>query len=247
MPIRDTKVPHPDDNVSHRGEYEGLRDEIKLYQQEMHRTWLWAIIPAGVVYAWLASPVPAGAVYTWIEKSKSKDSTPFPPEVWFIPVVFVLLCGIRYLVFSCRINQLAEYQCDLEEDAFGKKGKLRGIAARNRQSHLPVMFVIGACLVWGALLGCATYVSCEACKMKPRPYILGASVVWLALAAYPIHLSWKLWRMKPSDSDSPPSVGPPAPASPLAPIQLAPSPLATPPVSPSPASPPTNSQPTHKP
>jgi hypothetical protein len=35
-------------------EYKALREEIMLYHHEMHRTWLWAIIPAAAVYTWLA-------------------------------------------------------------------------------------------------------------------------------------------------------------------------------------------------
>jgi hypothetical protein len=48
------------------------------------------------------------------------------------------------------------------------------------------MSVIGACLVWGVLLGCAIYLSCEPSKMKRMPFILGASLVWGILVAYPI-------------------------------------------------------------
>jgi hypothetical protein len=181
-----------DTKLSHQGEYEALREEIMLYQQEMHRTWLWAIIPAGAVYTWLASRMLQTVA------QQPQPSTPFPRSVWFIPVVFVLLCGIRYLVFACRINQLARYQCELEEDAFGKEGRLRGIASCNRESLLPMMCVIGACLVWLGLLLCSTYISCTLSQMKPMCLALGAGLVWVILVIYPIYLAYALWRTKPN-------------------------------------------------
>ncbi len=233
MPTRDTKVPHPDDKPSHRGEYEALRDEIKLLQHEMHQTWLWAVIPAGAVYAWLAS-------------ATAKGSPSLPAELWFIPVVLVLLCGIRYLVFACRINQLVEYQCDLEEDAFGREGKLRGIASCHRKDFFPMISIVGAWFVWGVLMDCAIYLSCEASKMGRMQYIFVASLVWVILAIYPICLSWKL-RQNGKDSDPAPAGGSTAQASPLVPIQPAPSTLAPPVVSSPAASSPATSQPTNKP
>jgi hypothetical protein len=227
MATKDTKL-------SHHDEYEVVRDEITLYQQEMHRTWLWAIIPAGAVYTWLAS-------------HKPEPSAPLPPAVWFIPVIFVLLCGIRYLVFSCRINQLAEYQCELEEDAFGKGGKLPGIASRNRQGFLPMISVIGACLVWGGLLASAVYLSCTLSQMKPMPLIRGACLIWAGLVVYPIYLSRMLSQKKPNHSDPAEAIAPPAPVSSLVPVQAAPLPLLASRVSPSAASSPATSQPAHIP
>jgi len=54
----DTKPPPLEErkpSLSHLDEYKALHDEITLYQHEIHRTWLWAIITAGAIYAWLAS------------------------------------------------------------------------------------------------------------------------------------------------------------------------------------------------
>src|ERR1017187_450710 len=39
--------------LNHLEEYKVTREEIAMYQREMHLTWLWAIIPAGAVYTWL--------------------------------------------------------------------------------------------------------------------------------------------------------------------------------------------------
>jgi hypothetical protein len=41
-----------DTKLSHLDEYKALRDEITLYQQEIHRTWLWAIIQAKSIHPW---------------------------------------------------------------------------------------------------------------------------------------------------------------------------------------------------
>jgi hypothetical protein len=112
--------PSPNPKLSHLEEYKALRDEIMLYQQEMHRTWLWAIIPAAAVYTWLSLQV--------------SHLSNVPPGVWFIPTAFVLLCSVRYGVFWYRIDRLAKYQCLLEEHAFGDNPENRcGVARWNRK------------------------------------------------------------------------------------------------------------------
>jgi hypothetical protein len=134
--------------LTHRAEFELLHDEITLYQGEMHRTWLWAIIPAG-------------SVYTWLSLNLLKLGAPLGRLVWFIPACFVFLCGIRYVLFWRRLSGLAGYLRDLEEDAFGdgKAGKLKGIARYNLKHSYPKMFFIGACVVWVVIFGCCSYLS----------------------------------------------------------------------------------------
>src|ERR1035441_1542799 len=110
-----------DPKLNHLEEYKTLRDEIMLYQQEMHRTWLWAIIPAGAVYTWLPLHM--------------KQLRSVPAAVWFIPAAFVFLCFMRYLAFSYRIERLAQYQCLLEKGVFDeKKEKAYGVACWNRKN-----------------------------------------------------------------------------------------------------------------
>jgi hypothetical protein len=105
--------------LTHVHEYEVVHEEITLYQREMHRTWLWAIIPAG-------------AVYTWLSLHTGKINIPWP--VWFIPTGFFIICFGRWWAFESRISVLVEYLLKLEEAAFGKgnENELPGIAHYNR-------------------------------------------------------------------------------------------------------------------
>jgi hypothetical protein len=217
----------PDTDISHPAEFEALRGEITLYQQEMHRTWLWAIIPAGMVYTWLASrPAQSG--------SPPPAVSPLPWVVWFIPAVFVLLCGIRYLVFSCRINHLADYQCRLEEAAFGTEKRLPGIARCNRRHPLPVMSIVGSWLVWAGLLTCSIYLSCTLSQKTPMLLIAGLGLTWMALGWLLYRYFWRAVQQEPNQTGSEPDIARALPISSPAPILAAPLP-SSPPV----ASPPT--------
>ena len=142
-------------------EYKGVRDEIAFYQQEMHRTWLWAIIPAGAIYTWIALHI--------------KDLTNVPRAVWFIPAGFVLLCFVRYLGFWYRIEGLARYQCLLEKGVFAER-EACGIATWNLKRH--------------ALPNSASFLSklWSYCR-HPTAFIFYASSVWLVLLACCILLS----------------------------------------------------------
>jgi len=164
----------------HHDEYEALHDEITMCQHEMHRTWLWAIIPAG-------------AVYTWLPLHTAQVSTPFPLLVWFIPAAFVFLCGIRYWSFWCRIEQLGKYQCDLEEEAFGngKEGKLCGIARSNLEDRHRKIFLNGACLVWVFLVGFSSALSLLLSPMKSDGW------AWMGLVAGLIGCSFALYHYLP--------------------------------------------------
>jgi hypothetical protein len=133
------------DKPTHLDEYKVVHDEITLYQGEMHRTWLWAIIPAG-------------AVYTWLPTHTKDISIPWP--VWFIPAVFFIICAGRWWTFESRIRVLVKYLLELEEFAFGndKENKLPGIAHYNSKyavgSEQPEAekFVCRAKWVWGVLI-----------------------------------------------------------------------------------------------
>jgi hypothetical protein len=139
------KLDHPP--LTHLDEYKALREEVSLYQGEMHRTWLWAIIPAG-------------AVYTWLSLHTGELSIPWP--VWFIPTGFFIICYGRWRAFESRIAVFSGYVWELEEAAFGngKDDELRGIAHYNlkhldepRKNHLaPTKLVRRARWVWKLLI-----------------------------------------------------------------------------------------------
>ena len=108
----DTKPPPLDEcKLSHLDEYKMLRDEITLYQQEIHRTWLWAIITAGAIYTWLVT--------------HRADINALPKSVsillLFLPTFFLIVCCLRYYSFTHRINTINKYLLKVEEDAFGQE------------------------------------------------------------------------------------------------------------------------------
>jgi hypothetical protein len=155
-------VPMDDPELNHLEEYKALSNDIALYEKEMHRTWLWAIIPAG-------------AIYTWLPLHQSELSN-VPLGVWFIPAAFVLLCFGRYWLFAYRIRLLAEYQCILEERVF-KEEEACGVARWNLKRHVPdssatrrsklkswslspKMLLRWASLAWVVLFGSACWLSC---------------------------------------------------------------------------------------
>jgi hypothetical protein len=106
----DTKPPP----LSHLDEYKALHDEITLYQHEIHRTWLWAIITAGAIYAWLAS--------------HSTVINGFPKIfVGLLPVFFIFVCAARYFSFRLRIRSITDYLLELEKDAFGQENNPKSI------------------------------------------------------------------------------------------------------------------------
>jgi hypothetical protein len=191
-----------DTKLNHLEEYKALRDEIMLYQQEMHRTWLWAVIPAG-------------AVYTWLPLHAKELSVVPPAAVWFIPAFFVFLCFMRYLVFWYRIDGLAKYQCELEEHGFGEKEeKFCGAARWYRKHFHPGAFIFGACPVWAGMLAGSIYLSCTLSRVSPMASIRAACLVWLAVLACSSCLCWKLPRVGRKDSHATPAVSPPADGNP---------------------------------
>jgi hypothetical protein len=242
-------------------EYKAVREEIMVYQQEMHRTWLWAIIPAGAVYTWLA-----------LHMNGLSNVRAF----WFIPAVLVLLCFIRYLGFSHRIERLALYQCKLEENAYQTDGlcdeRLCGLARWNRRRHLspssatswsefwrwmrkplhpmallhPMASLVGASCVWlGLLVGCVL-LSCALSQTDPMAFLSGAFVVWLGLLVSYGLLSCALALREQEDAHPAAGVLPAAQISSPAPSQSAAFALSTSVASPPGASTPASSEPTHK-
>jgi hypothetical protein len=214
-----------DPKLNHLEEYKALRDEIMLYQQEMHRTWLWAVIPSGAVYTWLSLHM--------------RELGHVPSPVWFIPAVFVLLCLLRYLAFSYRIERLAQYQQGLEEDVFGKEG-LCGVARWNRERRAPP-----------SSASSSSRSSTRVARWKPKAvhpmtFTFGASFVWLGLLVCSIWLSWALSRREQKDFQSAlggsttAQVSSPAPSQPPFLLSTSAVPAAA-------ASTPTTPQPTYKP
>jgi hypothetical protein len=238
-----------DDKLNPLEEYKALRQEMMVYQQEMHRTWLWAIIPAGAVYTWLGLHM----------KELTAVQVPNVGAVWFIPAAFVLLCFIRYLGFSHRIERLALYQCKLEENGYERKescgDRLCGLARWNRglgeAAHTGALFDPNASLcvafvVWlGLLVGC-TWLSCALSQTPSTLWLVVASLVSVGLSGSYVWLSCRLWRRECKDAHSAtanvpaepaPSAHSPQPASPDS-NSVAPLP---------PARTPASSQPTNKP
>jgi hypothetical protein len=233
-----------DPKLNHVEEYKGLRDEIAMYQQEMHRTWLWAIIPAGAVYTWLALHI--------------KDLANFPRAVWFIPAGFVLLCFVRYLGFWYRIKGLAGYQCVLEKDVFEKE-EACGLARWNLKRHVPpssanfwsklwancrhpTAFMFYASFVWLGLLACCILLSCALSQIHPFWFLAGTFLVWLGLSAGYMWFISKVWRGQQEEAE----VRRGAHVSSSTPSQSAAFSRSTSAASPPGASTPASSEPTHK-
>ena len=106
------------DELTHKDEYEALRDEITMCQHEMHQTWLWATIAAGAVYTWLPSH---RSDINNIQLSLLGWSIPpslFSFLIWLIPPFLLSFCFFRYGVFWFRIRSLADYQGRIEKHAF---------------------------------------------------------------------------------------------------------------------------------
>jgi hypothetical protein len=134
-----------DTKLSHLDEYKTLREEITLYQHEMHRTWLWAIIAAG-------------AVYTWLPLHRSDVNTHLPSYVWWIPPILLFFCAIRYFLFRVCIRRLDRYLFKIEEDAFGQD-KLPGIGHYERSWLWDVASFIGPGFFWLGLIICSIALS----------------------------------------------------------------------------------------
>ena len=200
-----TKLTHPEEDdatLTHLEEYKEVRAEIRLYQQEMHNTWLWAIIPAGATYTWLSLHV--------------KELGRVPAPIWFVPAVLTFLCVMRYRVFSSRIERLAQYQCLLEEHAFGGEG-LCGVARWNHKG-LRCRYARGPASKRCRRLA-RFILKALACRRRKRlrrlwhfvywvqrPHLKvltgGASLVWLGLLIASFGLSWTLWQRDVANSKS---------------------------------------------
>jgi hypothetical protein len=164
--------------LNHLEEYKVVHDEITMYQSEMHRTWLWAIIPAG-------------AVYTWLALHTSELGT-IPGPVWFIPTGFLTICAARYWVFNSRIKALVEYCLELETDAFGnEKQNLQGIAHFNDKRFLPKQTTPPKGFKW---------------LFSPKRFVVGAGFIWAGLFLCSLRLSVTLSHTNGTLSKSPPSV-----------------------------------------
>lgn len=82
-------------------DYNIVYEEVKGYQREMHQTWLWAVLGGAAVYS--AVGLKGGGQPGFVS--------------WVVPVL-VLVCWLRYWHFGERIEQLCEYLCLIEKDAF---------------------------------------------------------------------------------------------------------------------------------
>jgi hypothetical protein len=136
-----------DTKLSHLDEYKSLRDEITLYQHEIHRTWLWAIITAGAIYAWLAS--------------HRTDIKGFQFVV-FLPVFFLIVCSLRYFAFWRRIEKIGDYIFKVEEDAFGLENgaKLPGFYHFGKPSCWSLASLRAAIIIlWLFLICCSSFLS----------------------------------------------------------------------------------------
>jgi hypothetical protein len=172
-------------------EYKALRDEIMLYQQEMHRTWLWAIVPSG-------------AIYTWLPLHLKQASVVAPPGVWFIPVLFVSLCFVRYLAFWYRIDRLAQYQSE----------RYGGIARWNLEDPHLGKFLPNTCRVWAAMVACCVYLSCALSGIPVAWSIVAACLVLFVLAPYSSRRCSNLLRPRPKKNAATSVVSPPAATTP---------------------------------
>ena len=153
----DTKPPPLDEcKLSHLDEYKMLRDEIARYQQEIHRTWLWAIITAGAIYTWL---VIHRALINDLPKSSSF-------LLFFLPTFFLFVCGLRYYSFTIRINTITNYLLKVEEDAFRQENnpELPGFLhfskdAKFRGVSLSVISLNVTFILWLSLIICSFFLS----------------------------------------------------------------------------------------
>jgi hypothetical protein len=139
--------------LSHLEEYKTLSAEITLYQHEIHRTWLWAIITSGAVYTWLAL--------------HRAEINALSKLVLIIPPILLVFCAIRYFSFRRRIEQIKSYFLELEKDAFGQETNenLRGFGhfTKTNRQHLNLKKLDASYywtfLLWFFLIVCAGYLS----------------------------------------------------------------------------------------
>jgi hypothetical protein len=89
-------------------EYKTVHEEIAMCQKEMHQTWLWAAIAAGAIYVWLAA-----------HRSEINSLHEYRWPIWFVPLIPLLFCGFRYLIFNRRITWLAQYLLKIEDAGLG--------------------------------------------------------------------------------------------------------------------------------
>jgi hypothetical protein len=147
----DSKPPPLEERkLSHLDEYKALRDEITLYQHEIHRTWLWAIITAGAIYAWLASHRP--------------DINDLPREfVVFLPVFFLIVCAMRYFSFKRRIEDIGRYLLKVEEDAFVRENnaKLPGFVHFSINRRWSRVSLLATIILWSILICWSFVLSCS--------------------------------------------------------------------------------------
>jgi hypothetical protein len=153
--------PAPPDKCkpSHRDEYETLREEIMLYQHEIHRTWLWAIITAGAIYTWLAS--------------HRMDINVSSKSVVWLPPFLLFVCALRYFSFRFRIRLIARYLLELEEDAFGRENNpaLHGFGHYTSKMWLfgfskgDCFSYLGTLILWIILISWSCFLSCSLSKI----------------------------------------------------------------------------------
>jgi hypothetical protein len=141
------ETPPPDKcKLTHRDEYETLHSQVMLYQREIHRTWLWAVIAAAAVYTWLTL--------------HENEMINLPKFFFFIPPFLIAFCFLRYFHFRERIRIISLYLDGLEKDAFGKETNedLRGIGhfAKKFTSRDKASYVC-TFIFWLFLIGLSVY------------------------------------------------------------------------------------------
>ena len=81
-----------------QAEWKELRNEAISLSQEVRSLERYVIAASGAVYTWLATHA----------------ETQHSGVVWYLPVVFVILAGIRMLAMSKQISHLADYLKQIE-------------------------------------------------------------------------------------------------------------------------------------
>jgi hypothetical protein len=162
-----TKLTHLEEDkgtkLTYLEEYKALRDEIKLCQGEMHRTWLWASAAAGAVYT--------GLYLHWKEVNTDIPSNIFLHKVvWLSPPILLFFCAVRYFVFWRRVRHLARYVLQLEDHAFPcDKGPLGVAHWCDSGWWWKALAVIGASSFWLVLILGSWLFSQELSQKKPPP------------------------------------------------------------------------------
>ena len=90
--------------LSHREQYNTLRDEVLRLLDEMHRSEFWTAAALGAVYAWLLT----------------HPDREYVPLIWLGPTI-IFVSGVRYLLLFDRVRTIAVYLRRIEKDVFGEQ------------------------------------------------------------------------------------------------------------------------------